>query len=98
MGLCKSVDSGSWEHTLSGSAFDRHERAVSDRMGFMLHDEPEGTNVDHALRLLAALEHHALPGLLHLSRQLLTFGTTLLDILSATPLGPSVSMTTSRTT
>ena len=82
MGLCKSVDSGHWEHTLSGSAFDRHERAVSDRMGFMLHDEPEGTNVDHGLQLLAALEHHALPGLLHFSQRLLTSDTTSLDVFS----------------
>ena len=60
--------------------FDRHERAVSDRTRFMLHDEPKGTDVDHAVRLLVALDYHALPGQLHFNRYPLTFNTTPLGI------------------
>jgi len=69
---CRSAASDIQERALSKSAFDRHERAVSDRIGFMLHDEPKGIDVDHALRLLVALEHHALPGGLDLSQHPLT--------------------------
>jgi hypothetical protein len=46
----------------------------------MLHDGPKGIDVDHALWLLAALEYHALPGLLHLLQRPLTYDTAFLDI------------------
>lgn len=45
----------------------------------MLHDEPEGIDVDRSLRLVIALEHHALPGGLHLSRLQFTLHTASLE-------------------
>jgi hypothetical protein len=77
--LCRSAGSDSWEHALSGSAFDRHERAVSERIKFMLHDEPKGLDVDHALRLFVALEYHALPGRLTQHRRRPSYASPLWD-------------------
>jgi hypothetical protein len=45
----------------------------------MLHDEPKGLDVDHALRLFVALEYHALPGRLTQHRRRPSYASPLWD-------------------
>ena len=50
-----------------------------NRTRFMLHDEPKGIDVYHALRLFVALEYHALPGRLTQRRRRPSYATPLWD-------------------